>query len=233
MAIALSRCVCMVMMLESLVLVWVETARAQAQVSFSVQAGAEGADEQLARALFDAARDAYDAGQYADAMRLFEQAYARSGRPAFLFDIAHVADRLRQDQKALDSFQAYLSALPDAPNRGAVESRIAVIAASLAERERARVAVTESIPVAVIAPPAAALAPEVAAESLPLLAPTLPTQREVTAPLGKRWWLWTAVGAVVVGAVVAGLVIALPRTSRRDGEPYQSPNGIPAYRGPD
>jgi hypothetical protein len=46
-------------------------------------------------------------------------------------------------------------------------------------------------------------------EETPRDAP-LPTQKERT-PIYKRWWLWTAVGVVVVGAIVIGVTVAETR----------------------
>lgn len=73
--------------------------------------------EMEARALFSAAVAAYDAGRYEDALDSFERAYARSGRAELLFNVGQCLDRLRRDEEAVDAFERYLAALPNAENR--------------------------------------------------------------------------------------------------------------------
>jgi hypothetical protein len=69
------------------------------------------------------------------------------------------------------------------------------------------------------APPPAAFAPPPTASPAPpapaavVLASPPP---EATAPVYKRWWFWTALGAVVAGAVVTGILLSRPAP-----QPYQ------------
>jgi tetratricopeptide (TPR) repeat protein len=85
-------------------------------------------DEQLgdeeARALFEAGRTAYTAGRYEDALQHFQGAYRLSQRPALLFNIASSAERVRNDELAVESYRRYLELLPNAENRALVERRI-------------------------------------------------------------------------------------------------------------
>lgn len=201
-------------------------ARAQAELSASTSGGVDKADDQLAHALFEAACDAYDQGKYEHSLHLFEQAHAYSKRPAFLFNIGHVADRLRQDRKALDSFRAYLAATRDAKNRAAVESRIAAIEANLA-----RAAAEEQARLAALAQKRSVPTSEQVARAVVLATPPdRPVQTEVT-PLRKKWWLWTAVGAVALGVGV-GMFFALRPKHTRTDEVYASQSGIAPYTGP-
>jgi hypothetical protein len=55
-------------------------------------------------------------------------------------------------------------------------------------------------------------APLQAAPAAALVA-TLPPAPVSRPPVWRRWWLWTAVGAVVAGVVVAAAVIARPASS--------------------
>lgn len=88
-----------------------------------------------ARALYDAGVVAYEQGRYENALDYFSRAHELSTRPQLLFNIASAADRLRQDQRALDAYRAYLEALPDAENRAAVESRVRILEEQLAAAE--------------------------------------------------------------------------------------------------
>ncbi|MCS6857156.1 MAG: tetratricopeptide repeat protein [Sandaracinaceae bacterium] len=84
-----------------------------------------GAQDEEARRRFLEGRSAYEAGNYEEALRLFEEAYRLSPRPALLYNIGQAADRLRFDERALQAFEAYLEVSPqDAPNRAEVEKRI-------------------------------------------------------------------------------------------------------------
>jgi tetratricopeptide (TPR) repeat protein len=77
-------------------------------------------EDREARFLFEAGRTAYDAGRYREALAHFQGAYDLSLRPQLLYNVGQAADRLRQDEVALDAFERYLSALPVADNRPAV-----------------------------------------------------------------------------------------------------------------
>ena len=83
--------------------------------------------DEEARALYQAGRVAFDDGRFEDALGYFERAHELSGRPQLLYNIASAADRLRQNAVALEHFEAYLEALPDADNRRSVEARIALL----------------------------------------------------------------------------------------------------------
>lgn len=161
-------------------------------------------NDEVARGLFQAGKAAYEAGSYDEALDLFEQAYARSGRPGLLFNIGQVADRLRQDEKALSAFRSYLEQVPDAENRVEVESRIAALERAEAQRKSAAAAAAPPVPT-----------PEQTAQQAPA-APAAEgaarTQSEEAAadePVTKQWWFWTGVGAVVLGGTAVALALAL------------------------
>lgn len=114
-------------------------------------------DEELAeaeaRALFNAAVAAYDAGRYEDALESFERAYRRSNRAALLYNMGQCYDRLRRDEEAVDAFERYLEAMPAAENRSQVESRIRALREAIARRANPELAPTA---VAAAAEPVAA-----------------------------------------------------------------------------
>ena len=183
-------------------------------------AEAAGASDEVARGLFQAGKAAYEAGNYTDALSFFEQAHARSGRPQLLFNVGQTADRLRQDEKAIASFRAYLEQLPEAPNRAEVEARIRALEQALAERRRS----AETAPVAASLP---APTPEQTAAQAPAAAPrddaALGGEPAQSKPVTQQWWFCTGLGAVVVGGTAVALAVALGGDAGR--EPYYEGNG--------
>jgi len=86
-----------------------------------------------ARGLFEAGRAAFADGRFEDARDYFRRAHALSGRDALLYNIGSTEDRLRNDAAALEAFEAYLAAAPDAENASEVRGRIEVLRRTLAE----------------------------------------------------------------------------------------------------
>jgi tetratricopeptide (TPR) repeat protein len=95
-----------------------------------------------ARALFSAAVAAYDAGRYDDALDSFERAYRRSGRAELLFNVGQCYDRLRRDEEAVEAFERFLAAMPNAENRGQVEARVRALREAIARRNAPAIAPT-------------------------------------------------------------------------------------------
>ena len=73
---------------------------------------------------FEAGRDAYDQGDFAKALTHFERAHAQSGRVELLFNIGRAADSDGQARRAIEAYEAYLTASPNATNTNFVRSRI-------------------------------------------------------------------------------------------------------------
>ena len=179
--------------------------------------------DEVARGLFQAGKAAYEAGSYEEAIGFFEQAYARSGRPQLLFNIGQVADRLRQDEKALSSFRAYLQQVPDAGNRVEVEARIAALERAEAERKAAATPAP--------APPT----PEQTAEQSPATQPAADpaftqTDEPPSTPVTQKWWFWTSIGVVVAGGTAVALAMALGGDGGGSEAPYQGTAG--SFKGP-
>lgn len=161
-------------------------------------------DEQRARQLFEAARTAFSEGRFPDALRDFERAYELSQLPGLLFNVGTTADRLRMDGKALEAFEAYLKALPEAPNRLEVEARIEAIRGAIAQREAERAEAQaagagDSGTEADAPPPAHEGTPEgpEIAESNPL------------PPKKTDWLAWGLVGGGAAVALGGGAALAL------------------------
>ncbi|MBC7171459.1 MAG: hypothetical protein H5U40_03485 [Polyangiaceae bacterium] len=96
------------------------------------QASDESRDRE-ARALFEAAREAYGAAEYERALEYFQRAYELSGRPALLFNIAQSAERTRDDDRALASYELFIEADPDSEFREQAERRVSLLRAHAAE----------------------------------------------------------------------------------------------------
>lgn len=185
----------------------------------SADAAPETADDAVARGLFQAGKAAYEAGKYEDALGFFEQAHARSGRPQLLFNIGQAADRLRRDEKTLEVFRAYLTQVPDAPNRIEVEARIRQLELWVVERNK---------DVAPVAPIAVAPTPAETAEKGAATTPDDPAftaaEPEQSEPVTSKWWFWTGIGAVVVGGTAAALAVALGG-DETEQQPFYEGNG--------
>lgn len=163
-----------------------------------------------ARIAFEAGRDAFDAGRYPLALESFERAYELTEHPDILYNIAHTAERLRRDERALSAFEGYLEANPDSPERAAIEARMVILRRAIEER-----AEDESVrPVE----PAGEAAPLPVQEYVFVQAPPGPSE---PSPLG---WVLTGVGAVVavtgVGFLVGAEVRAGEVRDAADGTPW-------------
>lgn len=83
--------------------------------------------EEEARALFMAGSSAFEGARYETALRYFREAYELSGRSELLYNIGVTADRLRQDEVALEAFEKFLAEVPEHSRRREVEVRVASI----------------------------------------------------------------------------------------------------------
>lgn len=98
------------------------------------EASVELADDE-ARAHFEAGRLAFVRGRYERALEAFRLAHELSGHAELLFNIGQAADRLRRDEVALEAFERFVAELPDHPQRAAVQARMEVLRAAIAQRE--------------------------------------------------------------------------------------------------
>lgn len=187
---------------------------------------ARAQDEQTdkARSHFEKGTAFYNLARFKDALTEFEAGYLQKSDPIFLYNIAQCHRQMNNPSEALRFYRTYLRNAPKAPNRPDVERRITDLEALQAEQEKARSAAPrEAAPLPnTLGPPAPAEPPR-AAEPGPSLAPPPPPPPPLTGdsasaptvdvsaapeaapaeqPIYKKWWLWTAVGVVVVGATV-------------------------------
>jgi tetratricopeptide (TPR) repeat protein len=169
-------------------------------------------DEDVAKALFQAGKAAYEAGKYADALKYFEQAYEQSQRPRMLYNVGQAADRARNDERALEAFRRFLELLPDDEHVPEVQLRVVALERSVAERSAAQSGATTHDPDS-----AAALSPVAVASAAPHDAEASAYDPALDGPsdqapesdsLFGQWWFWTVTGVVVAGGATA-LVFAL------------------------
>lgn len=151
----------------------------------SAPAFAQSDREDEARTLFEAGRLAYDSGHFEDARDDFERAYELSGRPELLYNIGQCADRLRDDPAAIDAFERYIVAVPDAANRPQVEVRLSALRDARDRSEAVDVSDAE---------------PEHAVET------AVPTAEP---PARDDTWLWAGVGIGVGAAAAIAIIIAI------------------------
>ncbi len=161
-----------------------------------------------ARALYEAAVVAFDEGRFADALRLFRRSYERSGRPELLYNVGTAADRLRYNEEALEAFEAFLAARPDAEQRANVEARIAVLRQVIADAARP----TPEQPT----PERTTPEPDLRLHE---------TEPRTEPPPKRRWWIGVLAGAVVVAGAAA--VVAVVAT--RGDDDFQEPRHDAAF----
>ena len=156
-------------------------------------------DSQSARSAYEEGARHFDLEEWGPALDAFKRAYLRLPSPDFLFNIAQCHRKLGHNQEALDFYKKYVGFKPDSKDRPDVERIIAQLEQVIADDKKAK----EAPPPVLVAPTPAP--PPVAVVAPIVEAPPPPPPPE---PVYKKWWLWTAVGVVVVGIGV-GLGVGL------------------------
>ena len=202
---------------HGIVSVWVALALVSTAIAQSTPPAARLKTDDVARGLFQAGKAAFDAGNFDEALQYFEQSYARSGRPQLQYNIGVTADRLRQDERALTAFRAYLGQVADAENRAEVESRIRALEKARTEREA-------SIPAPTPEQTAHEASVDKTRSDVALTQVEPGDSASGGKPLTKQWWFWTGIGAVVVGTLITA--IAVSSGSDEQSPPIESRSGI-------
>jgi hypothetical protein len=176
------------------------------------------------------------------ALTAYEAAYQAKPLPGFLFNIAQCHRNLGHHERAVFFYRRYLSLDPESPNRALVEQLaseeekkkedttspasqaaapgIAPPAVALAPSAAPSPPPSEPPPSpppevgpAITPPPSAGVIHASDQPPLFVSAAAAPSAPERT-PVYKRWWFWTAIGAVTAaGAVTALLVTSAHQTS--------------------
>jgi tetratricopeptide (TPR) repeat protein len=107
-----------------------------------VRADATHAD---AKAAYNAAAAAYEAGDYQTAIDGFLKAYELSKKPVILFDVARAETKLGHEQLAIDYLKRYLAAAPDAIDAPSVRAEIAAREQAMASHSAKAAAEAEAL----------------------------------------------------------------------------------------
>jgi tetratricopeptide (TPR) repeat protein len=127
-------------------------------------------------------------GRTQEALVEFRRAYELRADPRLLYDIAACYRQLGNTAQARFFYERYLAAAPDAPDRDEVEAALDALGAPAAPASTK---------------PAPAPSPSFAHDAV--LVPVAPPP-EAPRPLWRRWWVWTAFGALVLAGVAAALL---------------------------
>lgn len=134
--------------------------------------------------LFQQGHDAYAEGDDRLALDSFERAYRLNPSPELLYDIGVVADRMRDDGRAIAAFRRFVSAMPDASEAALARRRIERLEQGMQPRRPAVIVGDESH---------AALAPEPASSQLSLRLPRALLSAGVVLAAGALgstfWWM--------------------------------------------
>jgi tetratricopeptide (TPR) repeat protein len=120
----------------------------------------------------------YQLGRYQEAIAEYRRAYELRADPPFLFQIAESYRQLGATEQALFYYDRFLAGAAQGADRDAAEERVSEL-----ERLRAGPALAATPPGLIAAGPGAGA--------------KQPT------PVWRRWWVWTAVGAVLAAGVTA------------------------------
>ena len=143
-----------------------------------------------AMALFERSETLFQEGRFDEAAVLLQQAYELEPEPILLYNLGRCLDADGDKEGAIEAFERYLVADPDAENRGAIERQIENLQQAIAERE----ALEEDL-----------------ATRHETAAPTA-TAQDVEGPSP---WPWVIAG-VGVAAVGAGLAIGMVARGAHD-----------------
>jgi tetratricopeptide (TPR) repeat protein len=162
-----------------------------------------------AKRLYLSATRHFDLAEYPAALDDFKQAFRFKDDAVFLYNIAQCYRIMNKNDDALAFYRSYLRRLPEAPNRAEVESKIAALQEAIATQEKARATPKQGLETPDSIQPPPPPPPDTTANNA-LVATSAPPKKT---PIYKKWWLWTAVGGVVVVGVAVGLGVGLSSSS--------------------
>ena len=171
----------------------------------SLAAAATSEAEREARTHFQAGEARFKAGAFDEALAEYQKGYEAKPLPGFLVNIAQCQRRLGDLKSARATYQKFVLVAPDSPLIPQVRSMMAEIDALLEKEQEKPPAetVTEEKPKPEAPPPAATPPAEA-----PVLVAAAPAPAPAPAPTGHRWWLWGALGAVVVGGAITAVALS-------------------------
>jgi tetratricopeptide (TPR) repeat protein len=171
-------------------------------------AAASPEKERESRAHFQSGEAHFKAGEFEEALAEYQAGYDAKPLPGFLVNIAQCQRRLGDLKTARATYQKFVLVAPDSPLVPQVRSMITEIENLLADTDKSKPAnddTDDAKPDSAKA--AAAPEPEHAA---PALVSAGSSREPAPAPerSSRRWWLWGAIGAVVVGGAVAAYALS-------------------------
>jgi tetratricopeptide (TPR) repeat protein len=92
-------------------------------------------NESQALDLFEKGSEAYRKGNFAEAVNLLQKAYALKREPVLLYNLGRAYEGLGDLKRAAQAYADYLASDPNAPDRGALEQRIATLKRQAKERD--------------------------------------------------------------------------------------------------
>lgn len=157
-------------------------------------------NETRARELTATGNGHFEAGRYAEAERAFREAYALSGLPGFLWNMAQCARLSGQSERALVLYRKYLETAPEGSQREEAERWVGLLQLNEpkpatpkpspnkgTERDTTRRNERKS--------------------SVLVLSDTPAYREDASSPaVYETWWFWAGAGAVVTGVVAAVLI---------------------------
>lgn len=182
-------------------------------IATPVATAAVGANDAAAKKHFEDGTTAFNLGDFRKAVEEYKAAYQLRPDSVFLYNIAQSYRQANDLPNALFFYKSYVRNSPNAPNKGEVERRIEALEKEIAhQKEMANTPPNGTVTPAGEAPPPST-APAVTEP-----ATTSAKSEPERGPLYKKWWLWTAVGGVVVVGVALGVGLGVGLNAG-NGEP--------------
>ena len=174
-------------------------------LALTLSIGSASAQDPSATVLFRRGAAAYGSERYEEAAHLFEQAYALSHESTMLYNLALARHRFGDVPGAIESYRAFLAAVPDAPERTEIETSLMTLE---------RMEVTQEEPEVLTPPPVVERI--VTVEPPPPGVPVTPGREVSPAP-------FVILGTGLVGLGVAGVLswLAADVHGRAVTEPVQ------------
>ncbi len=166
-------------------------------LAFVRVAHAEDASERTSKRHYDRGQKLFNLQKFDEALEQYQKAFDAKPLPAFLFLIGQCHRNLGDYDAAIFSYKRYLKLEPEAENREQVEELIEELEQKKAEGDTERLGLGKR------------KKPKDKDEEPP-------PENPEGAPVYKKWWFWTAVGAV---AVVGGVGIYYATKSGGGGSP--------------
>ena len=177
-------------------------------LALSGVARADDPDAEAARQHYKAATGHFAVGEFSEAAAEYESAFKLHQDPALLFNAAQSRRLAGENQKALVLYKNFLHLYPSSPNIPAVREQIDKLQEAIAADNKAKT----SPPTTTVEPksepknePTTATTTTTTPTTTPATTASAPTNEKP--PIYKKWWLWTAVGVVVVAAVVIPVAV--------------------------